>query len=406
MTKDRTPLRALGELLAALEARLERHPHFPDLRNLRGLARTYAGEYEGAFADFIEALRVHPQYEAALLNVAWLHAQRHEPELVRAVLREPRGRRLRPALRAHLLVLATHAASGAEPALQVLDTHAPAQQPAEEPFLELDRLWLSVELGRWDAVDKQVRRIVSWQPGVGPLFRRTGLVGPPAESRAAFATWSDCYRGNPNVATLLREGARLRAAGAESAACQELLAWSAVLSLDLCEYWLTVGEQHDLEARDVDAETAFRQALQVDPSRAQPYIKLGQLYAACGRPQESIRELQRAAALQPRYADVRYLLGLLLEDLGQFEESEGHLRTALDINPRYTLARIALGTMVATRGRDREALKHLEQVRGDGVDSADLENHLAALYERLGRPEDAARARERALAPEDNADLD
>src|SRR5512145_3071817 len=105
MMKERTPLRALGELLRALDARIERHPNYPDLRNMRGLARTYGGDHDCAFADLVEAMRLHPQYETALVNMAWLHAERREPEQVRAVLREPRGRRLRPALRVHLQVL-------------------------------------------------------------------------------------------------------------------------------------------------------------------------------------------------------------------------------------------------------------------------------------------------------------
>ncbi len=403
MTKERTPLRAIGELLRALNARIERHPNYPDLRNLRGLARTYSGDHDGAFTDLVEALRLHPQYEAALMNMAWLHAERREPELVRAVLREPRGRRLRPALRVHLQVLETQVRDGAEAALGVLDAYAAQPRPEPDAWHELDRLWLAVQLERWDAVDAQVRRLVTQQAAIGPILHQVGLVGRGSARRAAFAIWSDCFRGNPNVAALLRESARLRAAGAAFSDCEHILRWSAVLSLDLCDFWMTVGEQHDFEARDADAEASFRQALQFDSRRAQPYIKLGQLYAACGRPQEAIRELQHAASLQPRYADVRYLLGLLLEDLGQLPEAEGHLRTALDTNPRYTMARLSLGYLLAARGRCRDAVKQLEQVRAEGLVSSDLDTRLAEVYEQLGRHEDATQARERARSRENGA---
>ncbi len=406
MTKERTPLRALGELLRALDARIERHPNYPDLRNLRGLARTYSGDHDGAFADLVEALRLHTQYEAALVNMAWLHAERREPDLVRAVLREPRGRRLRPGLRVHLQVLEAQVRDGAEAALGVLDAYAAQPRPEPDPWHELDRLWLAVQLERWDMVDAQVRHLVAQQAAIGPILHQVGLVGRGSAGRAAFATWKQCYRGNPHVAALLRESARLRAAGAAFSDCEDILRWSAVLSLDLCDFWLVVGEQHDFEARDADAESAFRQAMQFDSRRAQPYIKLGQLYAACGRPQESIRELQQAASLQPRYADVRYLLGLLLEDLGQLPEAEGHLRTALDINTRYTMARLSLGYLLATRGRWRDAVKQLEQVRAEGLVSSDLETRLAEVYEQLGRHEDANLARQRARSPESDTDDD
>jgi Flp pilus assembly protein TadD len=298
MTKERTPLRALGELLRALDARIERHPNYPDLRNLRGLARTYNGDHDGAFADLVEALRLHSQYEAALVNMAWLHAERREPDLVRAVLREPRGRRLRPGLRVHLQVLEAQVRDGAEAALGVLDAYAAQPRPEPDPWHELDRLWLAVQLERWDMVDAQVRRLVAQQAAIGPILHQVGLVGRGSAGRAALATWNQCYRGNPQVAALLRECARLRAAGAAFSDCEDILRWSAVLSLDLCDFWLVVGEQHDFEARDADAESAFRQAMQFDSRRAQPYIKLGQLYAACGRPQEAIRELQHAATLR------------------------------------------------------------------------------------------------------------
>ncbi len=404
MTKERTPLRALRELLLALDARIDRHPAYADLRNLRGLARAHAGDLDGAFTDLGQALRVNPQYEAALLNVAWLHAERREPELVHALLGESRGQLLRPGLRAHLQVLATASMHGPEAALHQLDGAAPPQAPPQETWLELDRMWLVWRLRHWDALDLQVRRIVDWRPEVGPHLRHVGLVGAAAEKRDAFTLWGESHRGNPQVATLLRESARLRAANADVTECQEILRWSAVLSLDLCDYWLAIGDQHDLEARDADAESAFRAAVRADAHRVQPYIKLGLLYAACGRPQEAIRELQHAATLQPGYADVRYTLGLLLEDLGQIEAAEGQLRTALDLHPGYTMARLGLGMLLAAERRELEAVKHLEIVRKEGITSRDLENHLASIYERLDRADDAARARQRALALADPSD--
>lgn len=396
MTTDRTPLRNLGELLLALDARLDRHPNYADLRNMRGLARAYSSDFDGAFADLVEALRIHPRYEAALMNIAWLHAERCEPDMVRAVLQESRGQQLGESMRAHLQVLELLSRDGPSDALQLLEAQSSRDEGLQHPWFELDRLWLLWKLGRWDDAAQQVRRIVTFQPEIGQSLNQVGLAGRNSTLQQSLTLWGRSYRGNPNVAGLLRECARLRAARTEEALSQEILHWSVVLSLDLCDYWLAMGELHDLGARDADAETAFRQAVRMDPQRAQPHIKLGLLYAACGRPQEAIHSLQHAAVLQPRYPDVRYLLALLLEDLEQFDEAEGHLRTALDVHPGYVMARLALGCMLESQRRDREALKHLEGVRQTGLTSTDLETRLAAIYERLGDKEQASQARARA----------
>jgi len=392
----RNPLRALGELLRALDGRLERHPTYADLRNLRGLARAWSGDLDGAFRDLGEALRIHPRYESALINIAWLHAERKQHDLVRALLQDSRGQRLDDSVRMHLQILELLSRDGPNEASQLLEAHSPQDAEARHPWLELDRLWLFWKGGHWDAAVGQVRRIVALQPEIGQSLHHLGLASRNLEFQQALTQWGSTYRGNPNVSGLLKECARLRAAHTDEAAGQDLLHWSIALSLDFCEYWLTMGELHDLAARDAEAETAFRQAIRMDPQRVQPHIKLGLLYAACGRPQEAIHSLQHAAALQPRYPDVRYLLALLLEDLGQFEEAEGHLRTALDLNSGYTMARLALGCLLESQRRDREALKHLEEVRRTGLTSADLETRLAALYERLGDPDRASEARSRA----------
>ncbi|MFQ5600113.1 MAG: tetratricopeptide repeat protein, partial [Candidatus Krumholzibacteriia bacterium] len=178
----------------------------------------------------------------------------------------------------------------------------------------------------------------------------------------------------------------------------EFLHWSAALSLDLCDYWIAIGTQHDIEGCDRGAEEAFRRAQRSDPGRAEPQIHLGLLHASEGRAQEAIRELEQAARLAPRYADVRYLLGLLYEDVGRLDEAETEFRNALDEHPRYTMARLALGSLLAAQGRDREALQLLESVQRTGVSSADLESHLADLYDGLGQTVAAERARARAHA--------
>ena len=396
MKSRTTPLAGLPELVRELEARIQRHPTYPDFRNLRGVARAYAGDLDAALVDLHAALRHNPKYTTALVNLGWLHFRRGEPEQLRSILAESRSQSLAASSRAHLHVLEALCSEGRDAALGRLDSLAPTAAPPAAAWLELDRLWLLWQGERWEGVETQLARILAWVPGAAANFRTAGLLRPGTGGRQAFATWGACFQGNPHVACLLRECARIQAPGGDGMTWGDLLHWSAALSLDLCEYWMAVGAQHDLEGHDAEAEVAFRRAVDCDPDRPQPYIKLGVLCAAFGRPRQAVAALERAAQLAPRYADVRYLLGLLHEDLGGLEQAEAEYRHALGIHPHYTMAQLALGSLLEAERRDAEALPLLEGVRAAGLVSADVELRLAALYRRLGRPAEARRARSRA----------
>jgi tetratricopeptide (TPR) repeat protein len=396
MKSQPIPLTGLSELVRELEARIERHPNYPDLRNLRGAARAYLRDLDGALADVKAALGVNPKYEAALLNLAWIHSQRRDGAALAAFLGDRRTQGLSPARQTHLRFLERLGAQGEQAALALLESQAPSSLAPLDGWLELDRLWLLWRVGRWEMLEAQMARILAWLPGLAEHFRATGMLRAGERGREAFGVWGACYDGNPQVAGLLREAARIRAVAGSGMTWEALLHWSAVLSLDLCDYWLAVGWHHDFDGRDAEAELAFRRAAESDAARAQPRIKLGLLYSACGRPQDAVRELDQAAALEPHYPDVRYMLGLLHKELGRADDAEVQFRAALGIHSRYTMARLALGCLLEAQHRDAEALQLLEGVCQAGVVSADLEMRLAALYERLGRAQEAKRARTRA----------
>lgn len=372
---------------------------------MRGLTRAYAGELDGALDDLQESLRCNPRYTDALLNLAWLYVERREVGRVRELLEGRGGRGLSSTRRGHVKMLEAYGRWGPHAALEILESYAPRESPPTDTWLELDRLWLLWQDKRSVDADVQLRRIVTWLPEAESHFRAVGVLGDSGIDPNAAQLWADAFRGNPNVAGILRECARICACGGPDLRGDDLLHWSVTLSLDLCGFWLAVGAHHDMSGRVVEAESAFRQAIVADPKRAQPHIRLGLLYAALGRPRKSVYELERALDLQPRFADVRYLLGLLHEDLGHTDDAEAEYRNALAINPGFVMARLALGSLLEAGGVLDEALKMLETVRTSGLSSIDLEERLARIYESLGRREAAAEARQRALdlADDDHA---
>jgi tetratricopeptide (TPR) repeat protein len=394
MMMGATPLHGLSELIHELDIKIDRNPGYADLRNMRGLVLVCRGEPGAAGGDFTAALERNPHYTAALLNRAWAHFERAEPELIGEILAERAGQQLSAQHRGHLKFLEVLGRDGMQAAGELLEQYAPTELPAHQRWLELDRLWIGCRQRRWDLVDAQLERILEWIPDMTTHFRAVGLLQPGSRGRDALALWSQTYRGNPQIAAALRECVML--CSRPDSQGDELLHWGAAISLDLCDYWMSIGTRCELQGRDADSEQAYRRAVDCNPRFAQPYIKLGLLYAACGRPHQAVRELEEATALQPRYPDVRYMLGLLHEDLGQPDDAEAEYCNALGIHPGYTMARLALGCLLDSRRDDEEALKLLEGVRQAGVESADLEHRLAGLYDRTGRPEDAIDARARA----------
>ncbi len=397
MKNQPSPLQGIRDLCRELDARVERHPDYADYRNMRGLARAHAGDLDGALVDLQESLRRNPRYADALMNLAWLYVERREVGRLRELLDGRGGRGLSSSRRGHVKMLEAYGRWGPHAALEIVESYAPRESPPTDPWLELDRLWLLWQDKRSTDADAQLRRLVSWVPEAESHLRAVGVFEDHGIDPHTAQVWAEAYRGNPNVAGILRECARICACGGPDLRGDDLLHWSVALSLDLCGFWLAVGAHHDMGRRAVEAESAFRQAVAADPKHAQPHIQLGLLFAALGKPRKSVYELERALDLQPRFADVRYLLGLLHEDLGRVDDAEAEYRNALAINPGFVMARLALGSLLEASGILEEALKMLELVRTSGLSSVDLEERLARIYDSLGRREAADEARQRAL---------
>jgi tetratricopeptide (TPR) repeat protein len=385
------PFGDVEALVQHLDRRLETQPAYADLRNQRGLARALTGDAAGARDDFEAALHGNPDYAVARFNLAWLHIQHGDRSgggLANAVARQ-----LPPEWRAHLAQLERIRDGGAA---SVLDTLAVPREPSA--WFDLQRLWLTVSVGRDDEAEAQVQRLAARDGDLPALLHAAGLLQRNRADRAALAAWANAYRGNPHVAALCHAAADHAFAAGRVEDSRRHLAWAVALSLDLGSYWIAVGTQHDASGEDRAALVAMRRAVQVDPHRVSARVAFGFLLAARAQAEEAIAELEAAARMAPRYADVRYQLGLLYSEVRRAEAAESHLRAALEVHPGYVLARLALGCLLEARGRDAEALQLLQQVRQSGLRSADLEQRLAVLHQRLGHPIQARRARARARA--------
>ena len=138
-----------------------------------------------------------------------------------------------------------------------------------------------------------------------------------------------------------------------------------------------VLEQHD---RIADAERAFRQVLDSDPEHAPALNYLGYMLADRGiRLQESVALLRRAIALDPHNGSYLDSLGWAYFKLDRLDLAEAPLRAAGDQLPDNSVVQDHLGDLLHRLGRPAEAIRAWERALagdGDEIDPEAIERKI------------------------------
>lgn len=109
------------------------------------------------------------------------------------------------------------------------------------------------------------------------------------------------------------------------------------------------------------AESLFRQILSKAPRHYSVMNSLGVLLMTCGKAEEGLILLRRAAKADPGNAYFANNLGLALEGSGQLEEAESQFRRAIELNPNFGAAYCGLGHALCQSGRVSQALPVFRQ---------------------------------------------
>jgi Flp pilus assembly protein TadD len=98
-----------------------------------------------------------------------------------------------------------------------------------------------------------------------------------------------------------------------------------------------------IQGKYSEAETTYRAALTLRPSRADLYSGLGAVLRMQGRPAEAETALREAIRLDPTSTYAHDTLGATLLDLARYREAETTLRESLRLNPSDAYAHSRLG---------------------------------------------------------------
>jgi len=110
----------------------------------------------------------------------------------------------------------------------------------------------------------------------------------------------------------------------------------------------------NLERYD-EAESAFRKAIELDPSDGDAYYNLGNLLKNLERYAEAESAYRKATELDPSHAIAYSNLGILLKKLERYDEAESAYRKAIELNPSYAKAYYNLSIMLGNLERYDEA---------------------------------------------------
>jgi tetratricopeptide (TPR) repeat protein len=121
---------------------------------------------------------------------------------------------------------------------------------------------------------------------------------------------------------------------------------------------------HDAPGRKGQTDEAIRQdreALRLKSDYAKARNNLGFALDRKGQTDEAISQYQEAIRLKPDYANARDNLGLALGRKGQTDEAIRQFQEALRLRPEDASAHNNLGTALAKKGQFDEAIRHFQE---------------------------------------------
>ncbi len=176
------------------------------------------------------------------------------------------------------------------------------------------------------------------EPANGP----GGGDDPPSGGRAAIAALGRRATAHYNAGRRTEALAVCREALALEPGRADVLAFAAMLALDLGDH--------------AQAAELYGETVTAKPDYAEAHYNLGNALKSLGRPDDAMAAYRRALELKPDLAEAHNNLGNVLQGLGRHEEAAEAYRRTLDLMPTAAETQRNLGMVLGKMGRLREAV--------------------------------------------------
>lgn len=156
--------------------------------------------------------------------------------------------------------------------------------------------------------------------------------------------------------------------------------------------------------RDAESRAVLEAAVKGVPL---DYALAYELGVACERTHDAeaaLAHFERACVLRPAFAPARFAAGVHRFRRREWAQAIAHFRAVVDIDPRNVDALVNLGQALAESGRAREAQQALERALNTRPDSAEVRHALGWALHKAGRGADALPHLEAAVAMDPRGD--
>jgi tetratricopeptide (TPR) repeat protein len=133
-------------------------------------------------------------------------------------------------------------------------------------------------------------------------------------------------------------------------------------------FWL--GDALREEGDAIGAIAAYEAGLQLEPTAALVWDRVGRLYEDVGDPEKAVHAYDRACYYVDRGKNGCLHAGRVYLELNKYEEAADRYRTSLQQLPDYATARRGLIEALLALGRTEEALPHLQALADRGDEQA------------------------------------
>ncbi|WP_354687081.1 tetratricopeptide repeat protein [Cupriavidus necator] len=124
-----------------------------------------------------------------------------------------------------------------------------------------------------------------------------------------------------------------------------------------------IGREHEAHHRVAEAESAYRNAIRLDPSMHAAWLDLSALLCDQGNCTEALSVLAEARTQFPSSTALLFNLALALEDTGDCEGAMRAYQDCLTLDPQNADAHFNIGRLYDIAGHTQEALRHYNRYR-------------------------------------------
>jgi len=149
------------------------------------------------------------------------------------------------------------------------------------------------------------------------------------------------------------------------------------------DLWYHLGDLYDRNGIYPEAIEAFKKAVSFKPDMGYAYFKMGTAYNRINRPEEAVKSLEKAIKLMPDYAVAYNNLAIAYGKMGDVSKEIENLEKAIRLRPGYGIARYNLGVAYLKR-KDKDAAK-MEYESLKGIDKGLAEELLKKIEDKGSR---------------------